>query len=125
MVSSQDTYIITNQLRNEILKNITSKHLFLKDDSQYMKIRDTFDEFLWLCEYQDLINEIKKKEWWNKKEKRDNIELWIREIYPNYISRIELLRDRIETLNFKCDLLSSALFQKINDEVKLITEYIW
>lgn len=120
MVSSQDKFIITNQLRNEIIKNITSKHLFLKDDSSYMKIRDTFEEFSWLCEYQDLINEIKKKEWWNKKEKRDNIELWTKEIYPNYVSRIELLRDRIETLNFRCDLLSSALLQKVIDEAKLI-----
>ncbi len=120
MVSSQDKFIITNQLRNEILKNITSRHLFLKDDSDYMKIKDTFEEFSLLCEYQDLINEIKKKEWWNKKEKRDNIELWTKEIYPNYVSRIELIRDRIETLNFRCDLLSTALLQKVNDSAKLI-----
>jgi len=120
MVSSPTSIAITPQLQNEILKNITTKHLFLQDDSAYMHIRDTFDAFSWLCEFLSLLNEIKKKDWWYSKARRDDIELWTREIYPKYLSRIELFRDRIETLNFKCDLLSPVLMQKVIDDAKQI-----
>jgi hypothetical protein len=120
MVSSSASAAITPQLREEILKNITRRHIFLQDDTTYMRLRDTFDAFSRLCEFLDLIGEIRKKGWWRSKEQRDDIELWTREIYSKYLSRIELLRDRIETLNFRCDLLSSALMQKVLDDARQI-----
>jgi len=120
MVSSSASPPITAQLQNEILKNITTGHLFLQDDTAYMRLQDTFDAFSRLCEFLNLTGEVKKKDWWHSKDRRDDIELWTREIYPRYLSRIELLRDRIETLNFRCDLLSSALMQKVMDDAKLI-----
>jgi hypothetical protein len=109
---------ITSQLREGILKNITARHIFLQDNTTYMRLRDTFDAFSRLCEFLDLISEIRKKDWWRSKERRDDIQLWTQEIYPKYLSRIELLRDRIETLNFRCDLLSSALMQKVLDSAR-------
>jgi len=120
MVSSSTSIAITPQLREEILKNITKRHLFLQDDSGYMRIRDTFDEFALLCDFLNLVGEIRKKDWWNSRDRRDDIDLWFQDIYPKYISRIEFLRDRIETLNFKCELLLPALMQKLIDEVKQI-----
>jgi hypothetical protein len=120
MVSATVSLAITTQLRNQILKNITTRHIFLKDNSTYMRLRDTFDAFSRLCEFLDLIGEIRKKDWWSAKESRDDIELWIRDIYPRYTSRIEVIRDRIETLNFRCDLLTSGLMQKLMDEAKHI-----
>ncbi len=113
MVSSSAASAMTPQLREEILKNITTRHIFLQDDTTYMRLRDTFDAFSWLCEFLDLVSEIRKKDWWRSKERRDDIDLWTREIYPKYLSRVELLRDRIDTLNFRCDLLSSALMQTV------------
>jgi len=120
MVSSSASAAITPQLREEILKNITTRHIFLQDDTTYMRLRDTFDAFSRLCEFLDLISEIRKKDWWRSREGRDDIDLWTREIYPKYVSCIELLRDRIETLNFRCDLLSSALMQKVLDDARQI-----
>lgn len=120
MVSSSLPMTIPQQLVNDIIKNITVNHVFLKDDSDYLRIQDTFRAFCNLYEFLNVINDIKKKDWWNYKDKRDNINLWLQEIYPKYLSRIELLRDRIETLNFKCDLLSSNLIQKITDDAKQI-----
>jgi hypothetical protein len=120
MVSSSVSMVITQQLMSEILKNITVKHIFLQDDSGYLRLQDTFKAFSSLCEFLNLISEIKRKEWWHNKNQREDINLWLQEIYPKYLSRIELLRDRIETLNFKCDLLSSNLVQKIIDEAKQI-----
>jgi len=120
MVSSSASAAITPQLREEILKNITTRHIFLQDDTTYMRLRDTFDAFSRLCEFLDLISEIRKKDWWRSRERRDDIDLWTREIYPKYVSCIELLRDRIETLNFRCDLLSSALMQKVLDDARQI-----
>ena len=116
MVSATVSPAINPQLRSQILKNITTGHIFLKDDSTYMRLRDTFDEFSRLCDFLDLMEEIRKKDWWNSKERRDNIELWIRDIYPRYLSHIEILRDSIETLNFRCDLLPSGLMQKVMDD---------
>ncbi|MGB9595160.1 MAG: PglZ domain-containing protein [Candidatus Poribacteria bacterium] len=113
MVSSAAS--VTTQMRDEILKNITKKHLFLQDDTGYMRIRDIFDEFSLLCEFLNLVNEIKKKDWWNSRNLLDNIDLWIQDIYPKYISRIEFLRDKIETLNFKCELLLPALMKNLVD----------
>ena len=118
MASSSASATITPQLRGEILKNITTRHIFLQDDTTYMRLRDTFDAFSRLCEFLDLVGEIRKKDWWRSRERRDDIEFWTREIYPRYLSRIELLRDRIETLNFRCDLLSAALMQKMIDEAR-------
>jgi len=126
MVSSSDSYIITPQLRSDILKNINAKHLFLQDDTEYMHLLDTFSEFSWLCDLLELMKEIKRKDWWRSKyyelsfDRRDNIDLWLHDIYPRYISRLELIRDRIETLNFKCDLLISSLMQKLSDEARQI-----
>ncbi|MFC1716993.1 PglZ domain-containing protein, partial [Candidatus Poribacteria bacterium] len=120
IVSSSASAAITPQLRENILKNITARHIFLLDDSTYMRLRDTFDAFTRLCEFLDLVGEIRKKDWWRSKERQDDIELWTREIYPRYLSRVELLRDRIETLNFRCDLLSSALMQKVSDDARQI-----
>lgn len=118
MVSS--TASVPPQMRDEILKNITKKHLFLQDDTGYIRIRDIFDEFSLLCEFLNLINELKKKDWWNSRNLLDNIDLWTQEVYPKYISRIEYFRDKIETLNFKCELLLSALMKKLIDEVEQI-----
>ncbi len=120
MVSSSASAAITPQLREEILKNITTRHLFLQDDTTYMRLRDAFDGFSRLCEFLDLVSDIRKRNWWRSKEQRDDIELWTREIYPKYLSRIELLRDRIETLNFRCDLLSSALMRKVIESARQI-----
>lgn len=120
IVSSSASVAITPQLREKILKNITARHIFLQDDSTYMRLRDTFEAFTRLCEFLDLVAEIRQKDWWRSKERRDDVELWTQEIYPKYLSRIELLRDRIETLNFRCDLLSSALMQKILDDARQI-----
>jgi hypothetical protein len=120
MVSSSVSIAITQQLRDAILKNVTTRHLFLQDDSGYVRIKDTFDEFSFLCEFLNLTNEIRNKDWWHSRDRRDDVALWMQDIYPKYLSRIELLRDRIETLNFKCDLLSPALIQKLIDEVKQI-----
>ncbi len=120
IASSSASAAITPQLRENILKNITARHIFLLDDSTYMRLRDTFDAFTRLCEFLDLVSEIRKKDWWRSKERQDDIELWTREIYPKYLSRVELLRDRIETLNFRCDLLSSALMQKVIDDARQI-----
>lgn len=120
IISSSVSPVITSQLREEILKNITTRHIFLQDNTTYMRLRDTFDAFSWLCEFQDLVGEIRQKNWWRSKEQRDDIEMWTREIYPKYLSRIELLRDRIETLNFRCDLLSSALMQKVGEDARQI-----
>ena len=120
MVSSSASAAITPQLRSEILKNITTRHLFLKDDTTYMRLRDAFEGFARLCEFLDLVSDIRKRDWWRSKEQRDDIELWTRQIYPRYLSRIELLRDRIETLNFRCDLLSSSLMQKVTESARQI-----
>ncbi|HGE71565.1 TPA: PglZ domain-containing protein [Candidatus Poribacteria bacterium] len=120
MVSSSVSMAVTPQMKDEILKNITKRHLFLQDDTGYMRIKDTFDEFFLLCEFLNLASEIKKKEWWNSRNRLDNIDLWIQDIYPKYISKLEFLRDRIETLNFKCELLLPALMQKLIDEVRQI-----
>ena len=120
MVSSSASAAITPQLRGEILKNITMRHIFLHDNTTYMRLRDTFEAFSQLCEFLDLAGEIRKKDWWRSKDRRDDIESWMREIYPKYLSRIELLRDRIETLNFRCDILSSALMQKVIDDARQI-----
>lgn len=120
MVSSSTSIAVTSQLKDAILKNITTGHLFMQDDSGYVRIKDTFDEFAFICEFLNLISEIKRKDWFHSRERRDDINLWTQEIYPKYISRIELIRDRIETLNFKCDLLSSALIQKIIDDTRQI-----
>ncbi len=116
MASSTASMAVTPQMRDEILKNITKRHLFLQDDTGYMRIRDTFDEFAMLCEFLNLIGEIKKKEWWNSRNLLDNIDIWMQDIYPKYLSRLEFLRDRIETLNFKCELLLPALMKKLIDE---------
>ena len=118
MVSSSTSIAVTQQLRDAILKNITTRHLFLQDDSGYVRIKDTFDEFSFICEFLNLISEIKKKDWWHSRDRRDDINSWTQDIYPKYLSRLEMIRDRIETLNFKCDLLSSALIQKMIDDVK-------
>jgi hypothetical protein len=83
IISSSVSPVITTQLREEILKNITTRHLFLQDDTTYMRLRDTFDAFSWLCEFQDLVGEIRQKNWWRSKEQRDDIEIWTRDIYPN------------------------------------------
>lgn len=120
MASSPASIAITPQLRSQILKNISTGHLFLKDNTTYMRLRDTFDAFSRFCDFLDLISEMRKKDWWQSRERLDDIELWTREIYPKYLSRIELLRDRIETLNFRCDLLSSALMQKVVDDARHI-----
>ena len=120
VASSSASAAITPQLREEILKNITTRHIFLLDDTTYMRLRDTFDAFVRLCEFLDLVSEIRKRDWWRSRERQDDIELWTREIYPKYLSRIELLRDRIETLNFRCDLLSSALMQRVIDAARQI-----
>ena len=120
IVSSSASVAITPQLRDRILKNITTRHIFLLDDTTYMRLRDTFDAFARLCEFLDLAAEIRKKSWWQSKDHRDDIELWTREIYPKYLSRVELLRDRIETLNFRCDLLSAALMEKVTDSARQI-----
>ena len=120
MVSSSASVPITPQLRDRILRNITTRHIFLLDDTTYMRMRDTFDAFVRLCEFLDIAAEIRKKSWWQSKDHRDDIGLWTREIYPKYLSRIELLRDRIETLNFRCDLLSAALMEKIIDSARQI-----
>ena len=120
MVSASASAPITPQLREEILKNITTKHLFLEDNTTYMRLRDTFDAFVRLCEFLDLVAEIRKKNWWRSREQLDDIDFWTREIYPKYLSRIELLRDRIETLNFRCDLLSSTLMQRVLDDARQI-----
>lgn len=120
IASSSASAAITPQLREEILKNITTRHIFLLDDTTYMRLRDTFDAFVRLCEFLDLVSEIRKRDWWRSRERQDDIELWTREIYPKYLSRIELLRDRIETLNFRCDLLSSALMQRVIDAARQI-----
>ncbi|MBD3184791.1 PglZ domain-containing protein [Candidatus Poribacteria bacterium] len=116
MVSSPISAAITPQLLEQILKNINQKHIFLGDDTTYMRLRDTFEAFNYLCEFLGLIDEIRKNNWLRSESLRDNLYLWTREIYPKYLSRIELLRDRIETLNFRCDLLSSSLMRKIIDE---------
>lgn len=115
LVSSSEP-IMSTQQRSDILKNINSRHLFNLDDTDYMHIRDTFREFDCLCELLNLMNEVKKKEWWSSKEARTDIHIWTQEIYPNYLSRFELLRDKIETLNFKCDLLTPSLLEKITKE---------
>ena len=120
MVSSSASVPITPQLRDRILRNITTRHIFLLDDTTYMRMRDTFDAFVRLCEFLDIAAEIRKKSWWQSKDHRDDIGLWTREIYPKYLSRIELLRDRIETLNFRCDLLSAALVEKVIDSARQI-----
>jgi len=120
MVSSSASAAITPQLRSEILKNITTRHLFLKDDTTYMRLRDAFEGFARLCEFLDLVSDIRKRDWWRSKEQRDDIGLWTRQIYPRYLARIELLRDRIETLNFRCDLLSSGLMQKVTESARQI-----
>jgi hypothetical protein len=120
IMSSPTSIAITPQLREDILKNITTKHIFLQDNTTYMRLRDTFDAFTYLCDFLDLVDTVKKKTWWQSTDRRDDIELWAREIYPKYLSRVELLRDRIETLNFRCDLLSSALMQKVIDEASQI-----
>lgn len=117
---SSSSIVITPQLREKILRNVTTRHIFLLDDTTYMRMRDTFDAFTRLCEFLDLVAEIRQKKWWQSKEQRDDIELWMQEIYPKYISRIELLRDRIETLNFRCDLLSSALMDKIIGDARQV-----
>jgi len=120
IVSASASMAITPQLREKILKNITTRHIFLLDDSTYMRLRDTFEAFTRLCEFLDLVAEIRQKDWWRSEERRDDVELWTQEIYPRYLSRIELLRDRIETLNFRCDLLSSALMQKVLGDARQI-----
>ncbi len=104
--------ILPEGLINSVLSNV-EKHLFLQDDTNYLKIKDIFNAFACLIELSRLSKRTKS----SPKES-------IFDIYPQYLSKLEYLRDRFESLNFKCKLLKDALMRSVFKKVdRLVTDY--
>jgi len=104
--------ILPEQLINSVLSNI-EKHLFLQDDANYLRIKDTFNAFACFIKLSRLLEK-------SKHFPKDSIF----DIYPEYLSRLEYLRDRFELLNFKCELLKDALMKAVFRKVgKLVRDY--
>ena len=108
--------LLEPRLVDYVLNNIRRKHLFLQDDTTYLRIRDTFEAFAKLIELSRLLREIEGKNWLRKDELQFRLSPW-GEIYPQYFAKLEYLIDRFELLNFRCELLSEALVKQISAKV--------
>lgn len=108
--------LLESRLVDYVLHNIKRKHLFLQDDTTYLRIRDTFEAFSKLIELSQLLKKIEGKNWLQENEIQLSFSPW-GEIYPQYFSRIEYLIDRFELLNFRCELLPEALVNQISEKV--------
>ena len=104
--------ILPEGLINSVLSNI-EEHLFLQDDTNYLRMKDIFNAFACLIELSRLLGKI-----------RGFPKESIFEIYPEYLSRMEYLRDRFESLNFKCELLKDGLMKGVFKKVeRLLIDY--
>ena len=102
--------ILPEGLISDVLANIEN-HLFWQDNTNYLKIKDTFNAFSCLIELSRLVKKVKGLP-------KDDI--WV--IYPEHLSRLEYLRDRFESLNFKCALLKDALMRGIFRKIEQLLE---
>jgi hypothetical protein len=104
--------LLESRLVDYVLNNIKRKHLFLQDNTTYLRIRDTFEAFDKLIELSRLLRDIEMKNWLRDEETQLRFSPW-GEIYPRYFAKLEYLIDRFELLNFRCELLPEALVKQI------------
>jgi len=102
--------ILPDELINRVLANI-EKHLFIQDDANHLRIKDTFNAFACLIE----LSRLSKKAKGLPKEN-------IFETYPEHLSELEYLRYRFESLNFKCELLKNALMRGVFRKAEQLIE---
>ncbi len=110
----------------EILHNIQRKHLFLGDDTTYLRIKDTFRAFASLVELNQLIGSVESRDWLDKRHRTvgsdQNGEVWRKEAYPVYLSKLNLQADGLEQLNFQCNLLSATVLAQVLDRVNRLMD---
>ena len=109
---------------HEIVANIQRKHLFLQDATNYLRIKDTFRAFADLVALNQLIGSIQNKSWLDTGQSdfrpfaHPSIRLFA---YTAYLSKLDLMADGLEQLNFQCDLLPSAAIAQILDRADKLT----
>ena len=112
----------------EILYNIERQHLFLNDDTNYLRIQEAFRAFADLVELNRLIARVESKSWldasYQKVDKDRKADIWPKEAYPAYISKLDFSADRLEQLNFQYDFLPHTVVAQALDRAhKVVDQY--
>ena len=119
---------------HDIIENIQRRHLFQANTTNYLRIKEVFQAFTDLVALNQLIAEIKRKNWLAEKgpsKAQGQVVLNTYKIgemtdwgYPVYLSKLELMAAELEQLNFECDFLPNPVIGEVLGRVKgLVDEY--
>jgi hypothetical protein len=99
----------------KIIDNLRGKHLFCQDDTNYLRIRETFRAFATLVELNQLIAAEGRRasNTGNQTRLADAIAA-----YVDFLSKVELAADALELLNFQCNLLPNAAMVQALDRAR-------
>ncbi len=110
----------------DIIENIQRRHLFRGDTTSYLCIKDTFRAFGDLVALNQLIASAENRSWLAGGHRRgaqnQGLEVWRKKVYPAYLSKLDFMADKLEQLNFQCELLPNPVIGQVLDRVKRLMD---